>query len=127
MDQHNLDNMVFEVEEHGGVNVKVEDNDPLEDDDHEPQNTIEDDGKNTLIHDTFSTGVVDHDDEDDLDVVHDVPLLEKASKALYKGSWITLLSTVLLLVNLKVMNGLSNITISCMLRYVIYVIIVNKW
>lgn len=85
MDQHNPENMVFEVDEHGGVNIKVEDNDPMEDDDHEPENTIEDDGTNTLIHDSFSTRAADHDDEDDLDVVHDDPLLEKESKALYEG------------------------------------------
>lgn len=86
MDQHNLENMVFKVDEHGGVNIKAEDNDPMEDDDHEPENTIEDNGTNTLIHHSFSSRAVDHDDEDDLDVVHDVPLLEKASEALYEGS-----------------------------------------
>ena len=122
MNQNNPKNMVFKVEEHGGVNIQGEDNDPMEDDNHVLENTIEDDGINTLIHDTFSPSVSDHDDDDSLDV----PLLEKAYEPLYKDSQTTLLSVVLLLLNLKVMSGLSNITMSRMLRYVIYVFIVNK-
>jgi hypothetical protein len=115
MNHNNPKNMVFEVEEHGGANIQGEDNDPMEDDDHAPENTIEDDGINTLIHDTFSPSVSDDDDDDSLDV----PLLEKAYEPLYKDSQTTLLSAVLLLLNLKVMSGLSNITMSRMLRYVI--------
>ena len=122
MNHNNLKNMVFEVEEHGGENIQGEDNDPMEDDNHALENTIEDDGINTLIRDTFSPSVSDHDDDDSLDV----PLLEKAYELLYKDSHTTLLSVVLLLLNLKVMSGLSNIKMSCMLRYVIYVFIVNK-
>ena len=124
MNQKNPENMVFEVEECGGANIQGEDNDPMEDDDHAPENTIEDDGINTLIHDTFSPSVSNHDDDDDDSL--DVPLLEKAYEPLYKDSQTTLLSAIFLLVNLKVMNGLSNITMSRMLRYVIYVFIVNK-
>ena len=97
MNHNNPKNMVFEVEEHGGANIQGEDNDPME------ENTIEDDGINTLIHDTFSPSVYDHDDDDSLDV----PLLEKAYEPLYKEYQATLLSIVLLLLNLKVMNGLS--------------------
>ena len=122
MNHNNPKNMVFEVEEHGGANIQGEDNDPMEDENHAPENTIEDDGINTLIHDTFSPSVSDHDDDDSLDV----PLLEEAYETLYKDYQKNLLSVVLLLLNLKVMNGLSNITMSCMLRYVIYVFIVNK-
>ena len=122
MNHNNLKNMVFKVEQHGGANIQGEDNDPMEDDDHAPENTIEDDGINTLIHDTFSPSVSNDDDDDSLDV----PLLEKAYEPLYKDSQTTLLFVVLLLLNLKVMNGLSNITMSHMLRYVIYVFIVNK-
>ena len=122
MNHNNLKNMVFEVEEHGGANIQGEDNDPMEDDDHAPENTIEDDGINTLIHDTFSPSVSYHDDDDSLDI----PLLEKAYEPLYKESQTTLLSVVLLLLNLKVMSGLSNITMSRMLSYVIYVFRVNK-
>ena len=124
MNHNNLKNMVFEVEEPGGANIQGEDNDPMEDDDHVLENTIEDDGINTLIHDTFSPSVSNHDDDDDDSL--DVPLLEKAYEPLYKDSQTTLLSAVLLLLNLKVMSGLSNITMSRMLRYVIYVFIVNK-
>ena len=115
MNHNNPKNMVFEVEEHGGANIQGEDNNPMEDDDHVLENTIEDDGINTLIHDTFSPIVSNHDDDDSLDV----PLLEKAYEPLYKDSQTTLLSVVLLLLNLKVMSGLSNITMSRMLRYVI--------
>ena len=56
---------------------------------HAPENTFEDDGTNVLIHDTFGTGVasivVDDDDdydEDDIEVIHDIPLLEKTNMAL---------------------------------------------
>ena len=94
----------------------------MEDDDHVPENTIEDDGINTMIHDTFFPSVSDHDDDDSLDV----PLVEKVYMPLFRDSQTTLLSVVLLLLNLKVMNGLSNITMSRMLSYVIYVFIVNK-
>lgn len=123
MNHNNPKNMVFKVEEHGGANIQGEDNDPMEDGDHAPENTIEEDGINTLIHDTSSPSVSDHDDDDDS---LDVPLLQKAYEPLYKDSQKTFLSTILLLLNLKVMNGLSNITMSHMLRYVIYVFIVNK-
>jgi hypothetical protein len=48
-------------------------------------------------------------DEDNQDDIHDVdPLLEKSRQPLYEGSTINLLSAILLLVNLKVLNGLSN-------------------
>ena len=87
---------------------------------------------NALIHDTFGTGVfaIDDDDEnydeDDIEIVHDIPLLEKEKTTLYKRSQSTLLFCVLFLATLKVMNGLSNITMSHMLRFVIYVSIVYK-
>ena len=103
------------------MNIKDEVNDPMEEDDHTPENTVEDDGTNTLIHATFS-GRADHDDQDDFDDVHDLPVLDKAYEPLYEGSETTLLSAVLLLLNFKVMNALSNIAISRMLRYVINVI-----
>ena len=63
----------------------------------------------------------DHDHEnDDFDDVHDLPLLEKAYEPLYEGSNTNLLSTIVLIMNLKVMNGLSNTSATQMLRYVIY-------
>ena len=55
-----------------------------------------------LIQDTFSP--MDEDNQDDS---HDVdPLLEKLRQPLYEGSTTNLLSAILLLVNLKVLNGL---------------------
>jgi hypothetical protein len=57
-----------------------------------------------LIQDTFTP--MDEDNQDDS---HDVdPLLEKSRQPLYEGSTTNILSSILLLVNLKVLNGLSN-------------------
>ena len=68
-----------------------------------------------LIKDTFSP--MDEENQDDS---HDVyPLLEKAHQPLYEGSKTNLLSAILLLVNLKVLNGLSNICLTQILRHVI--------
>ena len=68
-----------------------------------------------LIQDTFSP--MDEDNQDDN---HDVdPLLKKARQPLYEGSKTNLLSAILLLVNLKVLNGLSNTCLTQILRYVI--------
>ena len=63
---------------------------------------------------------MDDDDDhenDDFDGVHYLPLLENAYEPLYEGSKTNILFTVLLIINLKVMNGLSNIAITHMLRY----------
>ena len=60
---------------------------------------------------------VDNENDDDFDDVHDIPLLDKAYEPLYEVSKTNLLSAVLLIMNLKVMNGLSNIAITRMLRY----------
>ena len=86
-------------------------------------NVVEDDGTNTLIHDSFNVRIIDDDDDDnenydDFGDVHDIPLLDKAYEPLYEGSETNLLSTVLLIMNLKVMNGLSNISITRILRYI---------
>ena len=68
-----------------------------------------------LIQDTFSPM-----DEDNQDVGHDVdPLLKKSRQPLYEGSTTNLLSSILLLVNLKVLNGLSNTCLTQILRYLI--------
>ena len=94
-------------------------NDHIEQDDH-TDNVIEDDGTNTLIHDSFNVRMddddVDNENDDDFDDVHDIPLLNKAYEPLYEGSKTNIISTILLIMNLKVMNGLSNIAITCMLR-----------
>ena len=99
-------------------------NDHIEQDDH-TDNVVEDDGTNTLIHDSFNVRMddddVDNENDNDFDDVHDIPLLDKAYEPLYEGSNTNLLSTILLIMNLKVMNGLSNIAITRMLRYLIIV------
>ena len=93
--------------------------DHIKQDDH-TDNMVEDDGTNTLIHDSFNVRMdeddVDNQNDDDFDDVHDIPLLNKAYEPLYEGSKTNLLSTILLIMNLKVMNGLSNISITLMLR-----------
>ena len=97
-------------------------NDPIEEDDH-TDNVVEDDGTNTLIHHSFNVRMDDDDDNDHENIdefndVHDIPLLEKAYEPIYEGSKTNLLSAILLIMNLKVMNGISNISITRMLRYV---------
>ena len=68
-----------------------------------------------LIQDTFAP--MDEDNQDDS---HDVdPLLEKSRQPLYEGSTIKNLSAIFLLVNLKVLNGLSNTCLTQILRYLI--------
>ena len=58
-------------------------------------------------------------DDDIFDDIHDVPLLVKGKKRLYEGSRTDLLSPKLLLVNMKVVNGLSNTCCTLTPRYVI--------
>jgi hypothetical protein len=68
-----------------------------------------------LIQDKFS--LMDEENQDDS---HDVdPLLEKSHQPLYEGSTTNILSSILLLVNLKVLNGLSNTCLTHILRYLI--------
>ena len=58
---------------------------------------------------------MDDDDDpknDDFDDVHELPLLEKAYKPIYEGSNTNLLSVILLILNLKVMNGISNTSVT---------------
>jgi hypothetical protein len=69
------------------MNTEDQVNDHMEDDDHD-DNIFEDDGTNTLIHDSFNVRMDhnnDHENEN-FDDVHDLPLLEKAYKPLYEGS-----------------------------------------
>ena len=79
-------------------------NDPMEVDDN--NNIVQDDGTNQMIQDLF--GHQDEDHGDNSDGIYDEPLIENENKRLYKGSRANILSTTLLLVNLKVMNHLSN-------------------
>ena len=108
----------------GAMNNEEQFNDHIDEDDHN-YNVFEDDGTITLIHDSFNVRMDDDDDDDDdnengddFDDVHDIPLLDKAHETLYEGSKTNLLSIVLLIMNLKDMNGISNISITWMLRYV---------
>ena len=109
-------------EEHGAMNNGEQVNDSIEEDDH-TDNVVEDDGTNILIHDSFNVIMDDDDDNyneniDDFHDVRDIPLLEKEYEPLNEGSKTNLLFSILLIMNLKVMNGLSNISITRMLRYV---------
>jgi hypothetical protein len=78
-------------------------------------NSNQEDEIHRLIQDMFSP--VDEDNQADS---HDVdPLLEKSRQPLYEGSTINLLSSILLLVNLKVLNGLSKTCLTQILRHLI--------
>ena len=90
-------------------------NDPMEVDDN--NKIVQDDVTNQMIRDSFSHPDEDHGDNND--GIYDEPLLEKENKQLYKGSRANLLSTTLLLVNLKVTNHLSNTCMTQILRYII--------
>jgi hypothetical protein len=107
------------AEKFGVLNIEDQVNDPMEEDDNN-KSIVEDDGRNELIQDLFARP--DEDDDEDIGDV-DVPLLEKEEKPLYEGSKENLLSATLLLVNLKVLNGLSNSCMTQILRYVIWFII----
>ena len=102
------------------MNIQAEDNTPIEEDDNVREDMIKEDHIGTNDEDAHinSTSTFDNDDEDGLDI----PLLEKEHEPLYQGSQTTLLSSIVLLVNLNVMNGLSNVAMSCMLRYIIFLI-----
>jgi hypothetical protein len=78
----------------------------------------EDDGTNQMIQDLFAQS----DENGDNDSIYDEPLLEKENQRLYEGSRANILSATLLLVNLKVMNNLSNTCRKHILRYVICLI-----
>jgi hypothetical protein len=77
--------------------------------------TNQEDEIHRFIQDTFSP--MDEDNQDDS---HDVdPLLEKSRQPLYEGSTTNIISAILLLMNLKVLNGLSNTCLTHILRYLI--------
>jgi hypothetical protein len=98
---HDQENEDLKEEDDGTNQV----NDPME----------EYDGTNQMIQDLFP-----QPDEDGENVgIYDEPLLEKENKRIYEGSRANLLSATLLLVNLKVMNNLSNTCMTQTLRYVI--------
>ena len=107
-------NTNLQGEEHGYHNIEDEFlNDPMDEDD--IIDTNDKDEINILIQDTFAPF-----DEENLHDIHDVPILEKSQKPLYEGSAKKLLSAILLLVNLKFLNCLSNTCFTQILRYVMY-------
>lgn len=79
----------------------------MEEDDNVPKDMIEEDGIGVVDEDDHDDGTSasNNDDKDGLDIL----ILEKAYKPLYQGSQTTLLSAIMFLVNLKVMNSLSNV------------------
>ena len=110
----------FQLEEHGGLNIQAKSNTPMEEDDNVSKDMIEEDCIGVGDEEAHDDGTraSNNDDEDSLDI----PLLKKAHETLYKGSQTTLLSTIVLLVSLKVMNGISNVAMLRMLSYGIFVI-----
>ena len=91
----------------------------------------DDDGTNRLIEDLFNAPMDDdvnleednlQDDKDDSDedndddYIFDKPILENAIEYLHEGTEKSVLSAVMLLVNLKVLNGLSNTCMTQILR-----------
>ena len=67
------------------------------------------------------------DDDDNIDGVFYIHVPEKEIQPLYEGSETSLLYAMLLLMNLKVMEGLSNTCVTRLLSYVICFITFNKW
>ena len=107
-------NTTLQGEEHGDHNIEDRViNDPMDEDDIIDIN--DEDEIKKLIQDTFSPL-----DEENLHDIHDVPLLEKSQEPLYEGSTKNILSIILLLVNLNILNGLSNTCFTQILRYVMY-------
>ena len=92
----------------------------MEEDDNVLEEMIKEDGIGRADKDSHDddTSAYDNDDKNGLDI----PIHEKAHKPLYEGSQITILFSIVLLVNLKVINILSNVAMPHMLRYAIFVI-----
>jgi len=96
----------------------------MEDDD-DVNNIVEEDRTSILIDETFNNDRI-YDDDNQLDGFFDILVLEKESQHIYEGSKISLLSAILLPVNLRVMNGFSNTCVTQMLRYVMYFFTLSK-
>ena len=109
---HNSRNTTLQDDKHGDHAIEYGIlNDPMDEDDIIDTNGEEE--INRFLQDTFAPL-----DEENLHDFHDVPLLEKSQEPLYEGSTTNILSAILLLVNLKVLNGLSNTCFTQLLRYV---------
>jgi hypothetical protein len=102
--------IVQDVEDNMDIEYQVN---HMEEDD--TNNIVEsDDGTNRLIQDIFSPIGEENDDD-----IYDVLVLEKEEQTLYQDSRTNILSIIMLLVNLKVLNGLSNTCLTEILSYVI--------
>ena len=77
-------NVDFLLEEHGGVNIQVEDNTPMEEDDNVPEDMIEEDGIGLGDEEAHNDGTSEYDNNDEVGL--DIPLIEKAHEPLYEGS-----------------------------------------
>jgi hypothetical protein len=57
--------------------------------------------------------------DENFDDIHNVPLIEKSQQPLYEGSMTNFLFAIFLLVNLTILNSLSNTCLTWILRYLI--------
>jgi len=78
---------------------------------------IENEGINRLIHDTLVSMDENTPMDEIYEDIHYVPSIDKTHKSLYKESKTNILSALLLLVNLKVLNKISNTCMPHILRY----------
>jgi hypothetical protein len=76
---------------------------------------VEGDGTNQMIQELFTRS----DGDGDNDGIYEKLMIEKENKGFYKGSRENILSATLMLLNLKVINHLSNTCMTQILRYVI--------
>jgi len=107
-------NNFLQVEEQYGVNMEDQDNYHMEENGN--NNVVQDNGINQFIQDFFG------DEKNDVNC-HDEHVIKKATPPIYEGSKANILSSTLLLVNLKVLNGFSKPCMTKILRYnVIYFI-----
>ena len=99
-------NIIVQVEEDGRMDIE---------DHHDQVNSIEleddinsivepDDGTNRLIRDIFSP----IDEDTNFDDIHYITFLKKEHQPIYEVSRTNVLLAIMLLVNLKVLNGFSN-------------------
>ena len=96
------ENVVVQVVLECGANIEDQvNNDPMEEDD-DANNIVEENGTNRLIHEIFNAGM---DDDENIDGVFDIHVLEEERQPLFEGSKTNILYAMLLLVNLKVLNG----------------------
>lgn len=107
------------LQEHGEINIGEKANDPMEEY-NDVVNIVEEDGTNILIQETFNNLGMDDDDNEYDECALDLPVLERETTRLYEGSKTSLLYALLLLVKLKVVNCLSNTSVTQLPRYVIY-------